>query len=267
MFDPADVRGRTRGVDAAGSLQRLGPQLALIAISGETHAIDVACRAADRGIRCKDLAQDHYVVVVAERGFGAMQRRDIAIDPCAPALEEPQRVPQRFYRLAPFVEVNGSLAPLRPPQRLASVFVCSSDAWGNCREAARVRAPLLRGLPKAAKIAIQLLQAIRPQAGLHGRPLLGREASAQPRERMLAEQPRRARPQLLERFEHRVGIAQRRQHLIDGLKSLPRVSKVAVVVRFDYLQDRTRLLDALPRFMNPLIGGTARATQLLARVA
>ena len=58
----------------------------------------------------KVLAQDHDVVLVAEKCLGTIQCLHVAPNCSSAILDQPQRVTQRLDLLAPFMEVLGILA-------------------------------------------------------------------------------------------------------------------------------------------------------------
>lgn len=237
----------------------------MIPIAGKTHAIDVLGRAAHRRIVGERLAQHDHVVIVAERRLGAAQRRRITIDPWASALQQPQPVPQRLHRFAPFVEVGGTLLLSRARQRLASAAVSAPEAWRERAEPGVSLTPLPRRLAKAAKIAVDLFPRALAAGALHRLARFRGEPPAHARHRVLAGELRRSGLQLLEDLDHRLAIAQRRERAIDGAERLAGASETAAAVRVDQLQDRARFLEALPRLVNRFVGWTLRASEPAAR--
>jgi inorganic pyrophosphatase len=238
----------------------------LIPIAGETHAIDVLGGAAHRRIVGERLAQHDHVVIVPKRRLSAVQRRRVTIDPAASALQQPQHVPQRLHRLAPFVEVGGTLSLSRARQRFASAPVRAPDAGRERAEPAVSLAPLPGRLSKPAKIAVDFLPRALAAGMRHRRAFFRGEPPAHARDGVLARQLWGSRLQLVEDFDHRVPIAQIRERAIDSADCPAGPSQTAAAIRVDQLQDRARLLEALPRLVNRLVGRTLRATEPGARV-
>src|SRR5688572_5690163 len=97
-------------------------------------------------------AQHGQIVVVAEPRRGPMESADVSTDAGTARFDEPQLVPQRLDRLAPFMEVVGALMLQGPRHRVAAVFV--ADAQGTCKRAEFTvcRPPSFRGPPKLAQM-------------------------------------------------------------------------------------------------------------------
>jgi hypothetical protein len=239
----------------------------LILIAGKPDAIDVRRRAAHGRIAGEQGAQHDNVVIVAERRFGAVQGRGITIDATAPALQQPQLVPQRLDCLAPFVEVCRALLLPRARQRFSSTPVRAVDAGGKRAEAV-VRLPPPAGrLSQRAEVAVDVFPGAAPLGVIHGAALLRREAPAYAHEGVFADQLRRPGSQLFQDLEHRAGITHARQRAIHRAHLLPRGAEMTAPVRVHDLQNRSRFLEALSSLMDRQLGRTARAPQPIPRAS
>src|SRR6185503_11560798 len=105
--------------------------------------------------------------------------------------DQPQLVPQRLDRLAPFMEVRGVAVGTGAGQRFASLAMCGLETRRQRAEVAMLGSPFSGVAANLLERDGGLLQGlVACGRALHGRFLRG-QLSANPRERLLAEELRR----------------------------------------------------------------------------